>query len=118
DPRRAGADRGIRGIGRIRRGGTPPSRVLHQTMRTACVVRSVWFFPSGFTLLEVMVVLVILGLIVGMSGLAFVGLRAPRESHLAGELRRARSEAIQTGRPMTTGDNRAPRSAHVLFLPD
>ena len=87
-------------------------------MSRDCVVRGVWFTPSGFTLLEVMVVLVILGLIVGMSGLAFVGLRAPRESTRAGELRRARSEAIQTGRTVTPGDNRAPRTAHVLFLPD
>jgi prepilin-type N-terminal cleavage/methylation domain-containing protein len=82
------------------------------------VVRGVWFTPRGFTLLEAMVVLVILGLIVGMSGLAFVGLRAPRESNLAGELRRARSEAIQTGRPVSIGANHAPHTTHVLFLPD
>ena len=87
-------------------------------MRRDCLVRSVWFTLSGFTLLEVMVVLVILGLIVGMSGLAFVGLRAPRESNLAGELRRARSQAIQTGRPTATAFNHAPHATKDLFLPD
>ena len=87
-------------------------------MRGDCVVRGVWSTPSGFTLLEAMVVLVILGLIVGMSGLAFVGLRAPRESDLAGELRRARSQAIQTGRPTATAFNHAPHATKVLFLPD
>ena len=87
-------------------------------MRRDCVVRGVSFNPSGFTLLEVMVVLVVLGLMVGVSGLAFVGLRAPRESNLAGELRRARREAIQTGRPVSTGGAHAPFTTHVLFLPD
>jgi len=87
-------------------------------MRRDCLVRGVWFTLSGFTLLEVMVVLVILGLIVWMSGLAFVGLRAPRETNRVGELRRARSEAIRTGRPVVTESNGAPRTAHVLFLPD
>jgi len=87
-------------------------------MRGDCVVRGVWFTPSGFTLLEAMVVMVILGLIVGMTGLAFTGLRAPRESNLAGELRRVRSEAIQAGRPVSIGGNHSPLTTHVLFLPD
>jgi prepilin-type N-terminal cleavage/methylation domain-containing protein len=87
-------------------------------MRRECVVRGTWLLASGFTLLEVIAVMVILGLIMGMSGLAFVGLRIPRESNVAGELRRARSEAIQTGRPVRIGGNHAPRTTHVLFLPD
>ena len=87
-------------------------------MRTDCVVPGVWFTPSGFTLLEVIVVMVILGLIMGMSGLAFVGLRAPRESNPAGELRRARSQAIQTARPVNIGGNHSPLTTPVLFLPD
>jgi prepilin-type N-terminal cleavage/methylation domain-containing protein len=87
-------------------------------MRRECVGRGTWLFPSGFTLLEVLVVLVILGLIMGMSGLAFVGLRAPRQSTWAGALRRARSEAIHTGRPVSIGGNHAPLTTHVRFLPD
>jgi prepilin-type N-terminal cleavage/methylation domain-containing protein len=87
-------------------------------MKQRCVVRGGRSCPSGFTLLEVIVVIAVLGLILGMSGLAFVGLRAPRESDIARELRRARNQAIQTGRPVITGNNRAPRIAYVLFLPD
>ena len=87
-------------------------------MKARCAVRGPQLPPSGFTLVELIVVVAIFGLIAGMSGLAFVTLRAPRQSELVHGLSRARAEAIQTGRPMTTGDNRAPRSAHVLFLPD
>jgi prepilin-type N-terminal cleavage/methylation domain-containing protein len=72
----------------------------------------------GFTLVEVIVVVAVLGLIAGMSGLAFVGLRSPRESERVRDLRRARAEAIRTGRPIVTESNGAPRTAHVLFLPD
>lgn len=72
----------------------------------------------GFTLLEVIVVIVILGLIMGMSGLAFLSLRAPREADVTRELRRARSEAIRTGRPVSTVVNHTPRTTLVLFLPD
>ena len=81
-------------------------------------MRGTWLLPSGFTLVEVIVVTVILGLIMGMSGLAFVGLRAPRESNVVRELRRARREAVQAGRPVSIGGNHAPLTTHVLFLPD
>jgi len=74
--------------------------------------------PRGFTLLEVIVVVAILGLIVGVSGLAFVTLRVPRQSELVHDLSRARAEAIRTGLPVGSGNNRAHRTAHVLFLPD
>jgi len=74
--------------------------------------------PRGFTLVEVIVVVALLGLIAGMSGLAFVGLRSPRESERVRDLWRARAEALQTGRPVIAGDNRGLRTAHVLFLPD
>ena len=87
-------------------------------MKKDCVVCGAWLHPGGFTLLEVVVVIVVLGLIVGMSSLAFVGLRVPRESEVTRELRRARSEAIKTGRPAVTGGNHSPRTTHVLFLPD
>ena len=87
-------------------------------MKTRYAVRGARLPPRGFTLLEVIVVVAILGLIVGMSGLAFVALRAPLQSELVHELSRARAEAIQTGRPVVSGNNRAPRTAHVLFMPD
>ena len=88
-------------------------------MRQAqCVVRGAWLPPRGFSLLEVMVVIVILGLIMGMSGMAFVSLRAPPESDEARELHRARREAIQKGRPVVTVVSRPPRTTHLLFLPD
>lgn len=82
------------------------------------MVRGAWFHPSGFTLLEVIVVMVILGLIVGMSGLAFVSLRAPREADRMRDLRHAREEAIRAGRPVAVGGNQTPRTTLTLFLPD
>jgi len=81
-------------------------------------VRGAPLLPRGFTLVEVIVVVAILGLIAGMSGLAFVSLRSPRASERVRDLWRARAAAIQTGRPVIAGDNRVPRTAHVLFLPD
>jgi len=75
-------------------------------MRAWCVVRR----ASGVTLLEMLVVLTVLGIVLGVSGLAIESLRVPRESQEALDLRRARAEAIQSG---------APRTAHgVRFLPD
>src|SRR2546430_12510556 len=55
---------------------------------------------GGFTLVEVIVVVAILGLIFGVSALAFTSLRVPRELASFAELRRARAEAIHTGRPV------------------
>ena len=75
-------------------------------MRASYVVRR----ASGVTLIELLVALAVLGLILGVSGLALGTLRAPRENELALELRQARSEAIRTGAPRTTH--------HVRFLPD
>jgi prepilin-type N-terminal cleavage/methylation domain-containing protein len=66
--------------------------------------------PQGFTLLELLVVLTVLGVVLGVSGLAIVSLQAPRESEEILALNRARADAIHSG---------APRSAHgVRFLPD
>jgi len=87
-------------------------------MTRRCAVGGARLTPRGFTLVEVIVVVAILGLIAGMSGLGFVGLRSPRESERVRDLWRARAEAIQTGRPMIAEDNRGLRTAHVLFLPD
>jgi prepilin-type N-terminal cleavage/methylation domain-containing protein len=75
-------------------------------MRASCVVRR----TSGVTLLELLVVLTVLGVVLGVTGLAIGSLRAPRESAAILALREARADAIQSG---------APRMAHgVRFLPD
>jgi type II secretory pathway pseudopilin PulG len=62
------------------------------------------------TLVELLVVLALLGLVLGVSGLALASLREPRDSDALTELRRARAEAIQTGVARSAGG--------VLFLPD
>jgi prepilin-type N-terminal cleavage/methylation domain-containing protein len=67
--------------------------------------------PSrGVTLVELLVVLALLGLILGISGLALATLHEPAESAEVRDFARARTDAIQSG---------APRTAHgVVFLPD
>jgi prepilin-type N-terminal cleavage/methylation domain-containing protein len=62
------------------------------------------------TLLELLVVLAVLGLVLGVSGLGLASLREPGESAALTEIRRARAEAIRSGVPV--------RSGSVLFLPD
>jgi len=64
----------------------------------------------GVTLVELLVVLTVLGLILGVTGLAIGSLSAPRESELILDLRKTRAEAIQSGERRT--------SHGVLFLPD
>lgn len=64
----------------------------------------------GVTLIELVVVLAIVGLMLGVSGLALSSLKLPRESPATMELRRLRADAIHSG---------VPRAAHnVRFLPD
>jgi hypothetical protein len=64
----------------------------------------------GITLFELLVVLTVVGLMLGVSGLALGSLKVPRESATVIALRRARAAAIHSG---------APRTAHgVRFLPD
>jgi prepilin-type N-terminal cleavage/methylation domain-containing protein len=65
---------------------------------------------GGFTLVELVVVLAVLGLMLGISGLALGSLQLPRESAYSIELRRARAEAIRSGIPRATH--------HARFLPD
>ena len=75
-------------------------------MREPCAVRR----EQGVTLVELLVVLTILGLVLGITGLAMASLTATRESRLVTDLRKARADAIQSGAPCT---------AHgVRFLPD
>ena len=62
---------------------------------------------SGFTLLEMIVVLALFGLVLAMSGLAIASL-APRNDQQS--VRTARAEAIRGGSPRGVDS--------VLFLPD
>ena len=78
---------------------------------------------AGFTILELMVVLAILGLTLAVSGLALASLRAPRESAWIREVRRARAEAIRTGAAVRASLPAPPsttlhRPRPLLFLPD
>jgi prepilin-type N-terminal cleavage/methylation domain-containing protein len=91
-------------------------------METECVVPGAWYsMPRGraaFTLVELIVVLAILGLISGVSGLALASLKAPRESEVVRQLRRSREKAILGGKPIHTVMNDASRTTRVLFFPD
>jgi|SRR5207245_6180264 len=78
---------------------------------------------SGVTLIELLVVVAIIGVVFGITGLAFTRLRAPRDSEWVRELRRAREEAIRTGEPVRAHALGPPSSALArlrppLFLPD
>ena len=75
-------------------------------MRARCAVRG----TRGVTLLELLVVLTVLGIVLGVTGLAIASLQAPRESAEILELKRARAEAIHSGAPRTVQG--------VRFLPD
>lgn len=77
---------------------------------------------GGYTLVEVIVVLALIGLVVGIGGLALASLKVPRESESVRAMRDARTKAIRTGDPVSltitapdTGLNE--RTTH-LFLPD
>ena len=77
---------------------------------------------DGYTLVEVIVVLALIGLVVGIGGLALASLKVPRESESVRAMRDARTKAIRTGDPVSltfpildTGLNK--RTTH-LFLPD
>jgi len=72
---------------------------------------------DGYTIIELIVVLAILGLVLGISGLALASLKAPRESERVRALREARTEAIRAGKPVRTVMYHSPPTT-VLFLPD
>jgi prepilin-type N-terminal cleavage/methylation domain-containing protein len=71
----------------------------------------------GFTLVELIVVIAIIGFMALISGLAVASLTVPRESEQIAGWRRARAAAIETGTPVRAG-SRSPLTAHLLFLPD
>jgi prepilin-type N-terminal cleavage/methylation domain-containing protein len=76
----------------------------------------------GVTLIEMMVVLAILGVTLGVVGIATIGLRPPLESGWRAEFRHARAEAIRTSRRTRaspdSGVNLSPLPSPVVFLPD
>jgi prepilin-type N-terminal cleavage/methylation domain-containing protein len=64
----------------------------------------------GVTLVELLVALTILGVLLGVTGLALGSLQAPRQAQELIDLREARTKAIRSG---------VARRVHgVLFLPD
>jgi prepilin-type N-terminal cleavage/methylation domain-containing protein len=69
----------------------------------------------GVTLVELMVVLAVLGVVAGISGLAMASLRPPVETELSGVLQRARGTAVRQGRTVTVVREDGTK---VLFLPD
>lgn len=68
----------------------------------------------GVTLVELLVVLVLLGLLFTVSGLALASLGVPKGSVRLQALNSARVHAIRSGVPVTIADSGGP----VLFLPD
>lgn len=69
---------------------------------------------AGVTLVELLVVLVLLGMVFAVSGLALVSLGAPRSSARMRTLEAARAQALRTGIPVAVVDSVSP----VVFLPD
>ena len=64
----------------------------------------------GVTLVELLVVLTVLGVLFGVSGLALASLAVPRDTESVRAMRRARAAAIRSVERRT--------SHGVLFLPD
>jgi prepilin-type N-terminal cleavage/methylation domain-containing protein len=72
--------------------------------------------PPGFTLIEMVVVITLMGVLAGIGGLAFAGLREPPVDLWAVKASRSRGAAVDSGiAVMLPGD-----SIHepVMFLPD
>jgi prepilin-type N-terminal cleavage/methylation domain-containing protein len=72
---------------------------------------------TGFTLVELVVVLAILGLVLMVSGVALTSVRPTPATDSSRALARARAEAIRAGRPVVV-THHAPRTTHIVFLPD
>jgi prepilin-type N-terminal cleavage/methylation domain-containing protein len=80
----------------------------------------------GVTLVELLVVLMLLGIIFGMSGAALASLAAPRQSAVIQRLTAARARAVRRGVPIRATDDCAGGARNdsgwsksaVLFLPD
>lgn len=84
--------------------------------------------PRGVTLVELMVVLALLGILLGVTGVAIASLSTPRQSATIRRLETARAEAIRTGLPVQITVNTtaiggshtslATRLLTVRFWPD
>lgn len=70
---------------------------------------------AGITLLEVLVVLVVLGIMAGVSTAAFVSTRPRSEAPSDGVFARARRDAIEQGTAVRILDS---TGRLILFLPD
>jgi prepilin-type N-terminal cleavage/methylation domain-containing protein len=69
---------------------------------------------QGFTLVELLVAIALLGVLAGVAGAAFVSLRPTAEAEHLRAIAAARAEAIRTGATVTWSDGRQV----VLFYPD
>lgn len=69
---------------------------------------------TGVTLVELLVVLMLIGLLFTVSGLALASLGAPRTSERLRALDAARTQALRTGVAVAVADS----GGTVLFLPD
>jgi prepilin-type N-terminal cleavage/methylation domain-containing protein len=69
---------------------------------------------KGVTLVELIVALALLGLVLGISGLALRSLRPPPASGAIRQLEAARAEALRTGRPVVVHVD----TIAVRFAPD
>ncbi len=69
---------------------------------------------KGVTLVELIVLLAVVGLMLGISGLALGSLRPPPASGAIRELEAARAEALRTGRPVVVHVD----TVAVRFAPD
>ena len=74
----------------------------------------------GFTLLELIVVLVLMGVVAGVSALGVASLRLPESGELIDQVTAARAESARTGLAVTLHlrmrEDSAPRV--LRFLPD
>jgi prepilin-type N-terminal cleavage/methylation domain-containing protein len=74
---------------------------------------------SGFTLVELMVVLAILGLMAAVAGLAVRSMAAPdAASERAARIADARRQALRTRRPVTLQVAEGDSARRLLALPD
>ncbi|MGH7754649.1 MAG: prepilin-type N-terminal cleavage/methylation domain-containing protein, partial [Gemmatimonadales bacterium] len=108
----ARADRGVRSGGGVRGGGAVAGGVrVEADVIKKSVGSGEWYAPrTGVTLVELLVVLVLLGLVAGVSGLAIASLRPPEGAGARREWERARTQAIRSGQAVVLDS--------VRFLPD
>ncbi|HSM17612.1 MAG TPA: prepilin-type N-terminal cleavage/methylation domain-containing protein [Gemmatimonadales bacterium] len=75
----------------------------------------------GFTLVELIVMLALMGVLAGVSAFALGTLKPPAQTALVAELIRTRSDALRMGVPVTAEvvwDSIDGRPSTIRFLPD